>query len=626
MNFNKTIKLNSRIIKIDFIILGILILATFLRFYHLGFQSAWLDEIHTLKEADPNLSLKAFNDVIMEREGIPHLYFLLVRFFSTIFGHTTLVIRLLSAIVGVASVFVIFLIGKEILNKKTGYIAALLMTVNLFHIEHSQEGRSYALMVFFILLATHRMLLFIKDVNFKNTLLLGLFIGLIPNAHPFGLLNVLVIYSFLIYILLTKKNLARIHFFKNGLLTAVIFLILFLPVYPIIAKVSDIQSFWIPEATLQGIKNVFTDISGRNDFFLYFNLIAFLLLVFITIYIVSKKNKTSEDKNTITAFVLVFLWIFIVAGVIIFRSYTGISIILNRYFIGVLPALILLSAIIIAKIPKTKFSYLIASAFTLYGLYFLTIEKDYYNTITKAEFEKVRDEIIEKNIEKHKIYSSWGWLMSYYFDPYNETKIISEMNLSQYIDQLEYKNILMESFWYMDGNSRPFSVDETDLNFLNENYDITENIEKNDAWAKHFVLKSEKKTKKELVLTSFNPFINDGNGNGFIFENGAIKSPKINFLAGEYSLHIKGNSHPKKPIDNINAHLNVRLNDKILSSYYLSENENDTERIVKFTIDSTIEGVIKIEFDNDILKNGADRNVILYGLKLMKDGQVYQFD
>jgi uncharacterized membrane protein len=626
MNFNATIQYNNKTIKIDFLLLSILLIAAFLRFYHLGFQSAWLDEIHTLKEADPNLSLKEFNDVIMLREGIPHLYFLLVRMFSTVFGHTTLVIRLLSAIVGVASVYMIFLIGKEILNKKTGYIAALLMTVNLFHIEHSQEGRSYALMVFFVLLATHRMLLFIKDVNIKNTLLLGLFIGLIPNAHPFGLLNVLVIYSFLLYTLLTTKNLNRIHFFKNGLLSAVIFLIIFSPVYPIIAKVSDIQSFWIPEATLQGIKNVFNDISGRNDLFFYFNLIAFFTLFIIAIYILIKKSQTVEDSKTITAFVLIFLWISIVAGVIIFRSYTGISIILNRYFIGVLPALILITAIVIAKIPKTKISYGVASALTLYGLYFITIEKNYYNTITKAEFEKVANEIIEKNTEKHKIYSSWGWLMSYYFDPNNETKIISEMNLSQYIDQLEYKNILMESFWYMDGNSRPFSVDEKDQKFLDEHYIEAESIEKNDAWAKHFVLKNGPSIKKELVLSSFNPFINDGKGNGLIFENSTIISPKIDFLAGNYTLVIQGNSHPKKPIDGINAHLNVKLNNKIIDNYYLSENEKSTEKMITFTIDAPTKGKLSIEFDNDIFKDGADRNVILYGIKLMKDGQPYQFE
>ena len=42
-----------KIIKENGVLLIIIFLATFLRFYHLDFQSIWLDEIHTMIESDP---------------------------------------------------------------------------------------------------------------------------------------------------------------------------------------------------------------------------------------------------------------------------------------------------------------------------------------------------------------------------------------------------------------------------------------------------------------------------------------------------------------------------------------------------------------------------------------------
>jgi 4-amino-4-deoxy-L-arabinose transferase-like glycosyltransferase len=244
MNFtiNLNLKNSTKIFRIDAILFSILLLASFLRIYHLGFQSAWLDEIHTLKEADPNLSLSEFHNIIMMREGIPHFYFLTIRFFAEIFGHSIYLARLVSAVAGIASVYYIFLIGKKLLDKRTGYIAALLLTVNLFHIEFSQEARSYSLVVFFILIATHRLLIYSKDVNYKNPVLLGFFTGLIPNAHPIGLLNVMAIFSFLLFLLVRIKGKdQKRHFFKNSFIVGVVFFIVFSPVYVIVSKVSDIQ-------------------------------------------------------------------------------------------------------------------------------------------------------------------------------------------------------------------------------------------------------------------------------------------------------------------------------------------------------------------------------------------------
>jgi len=78
-------------------------------------------------------------------------------------------------VAGILSVLYIYKLGKELVDKSTGYIAALLLTVNVFQIEYSQEARSYSLMMLFIVIAYYYLVLFLKNQNYKTAILLGLF-------------------------------------------------------------------------------------------------------------------------------------------------------------------------------------------------------------------------------------------------------------------------------------------------------------------------------------------------------------------------------------------------------------------------------------------------------------------
>ena len=224
LNFNK----NSKKIKLNFILIAILILAAIFRFYNIGFQGAWLDELHTLKEADPSLTFKELHEVIMWREGIPHFYFIMVRIFGVIFTHSLFSIRLLSVICGVFSVYGMYLLGKEMKNKNMGYIAAILLAIHPFHIEYSQEGRSYSLLILFVIFSFYRLVLFLDQYNLKNALYLGLFLGLITNAHPIGIVNILSVFFIIIlcfFFIKGKKE--KITYFKNTFICGITTLIVF---------------------------------------------------------------------------------------------------------------------------------------------------------------------------------------------------------------------------------------------------------------------------------------------------------------------------------------------------------------------------------------------------------------
>ena len=125
-----------KVINQNGILIGLLIVATFLRFYKLDFQSLWLDEIYTMNISNPDFSLKKFHSEMLLREGFPYLYYILVKISYFFFGYEPYVARAVSAVAGIASVYVIYRLGKELGNKKIGLSGRL------------QKGKSSCIMRF----------------------------------------------------------------------------------------------------------------------------------------------------------------------------------------------------------------------------------------------------------------------------------------------------------------------------------------------------------------------------------------------------------------------------------------------------------------------------------------------
>jgi len=347
MDLNYNNKLKS--FKVDFILLGIMFLSAIMRFYNLGFQSPWLDELSTIQMSDPNLAAARTHELIMTREGFPDLYFFSLKYLSLVFGHTIYTLRFFSAFFGTLSVYVIYLLAQELFSKKTGYIAAILLALNFFHINHSQEARTYAFLVFFVILANYRLIKFIKKADLRNALFLGITTGLISNAHPIGLLNIMAIGLFLmVFIIMEPRKDEKLKLLKFSSIIGFIVFIVFLPVYPLIAHVAKIKVFWIPEPSFETIKQAFFELLGSSDVNLYFYLIGFV--VFCLVLIFNKKIENKIANKYILS--IAIIWFSVNIGVILAKSYLDVSIILNRYFIGVLPLFIIALSYLIGSIKN----------------------------------------------------------------------------------------------------------------------------------------------------------------------------------------------------------------------------------------------------------------------------------
>jgi mannosyltransferase len=124
---------------------GITVAGALLRFLTLDVQSYWLDEVATV-----NLLHRGFGDMISavaSGESTPPAYYVVAWAWAKLFGTGEVGLRSLSALFGTATIPIAFLLGRELVGRRTALIAAALCAFNPLLVWYSQEARSYALMI-----------------------------------------------------------------------------------------------------------------------------------------------------------------------------------------------------------------------------------------------------------------------------------------------------------------------------------------------------------------------------------------------------------------------------------------------------------------------------------------------
>jgi len=143
---------------IYWILLFIVAFAVFLRFFGLANQSLWLDEAYQVKVSGSN-SWSSIIQLCINTDTHPPLYYLLQHLWMILFGQSEAAVRSLSACLGIISVLLGYLVGRELFNRKIGLVASFLLAISHSAISMSQEVRPYSLLLTLTLLS---FLFFIK--------------------------------------------------------------------------------------------------------------------------------------------------------------------------------------------------------------------------------------------------------------------------------------------------------------------------------------------------------------------------------------------------------------------------------------------------------------------------------
>jgi uncharacterized membrane protein len=143
------------------IVAGLTVIAACLRFATLGVQAYHHDEIVTASRV-----LRADFWHAMEAVGFsesaPPLYYALGWVWAQLTGTGEFGLRSLSALAGVATVPVAYLLGTELRGRRSGIAAAALVTVNPMLLWYSQEARGYSLLA---LLTAVAALYFVRSLD-----------------------------------------------------------------------------------------------------------------------------------------------------------------------------------------------------------------------------------------------------------------------------------------------------------------------------------------------------------------------------------------------------------------------------------------------------------------------------
>jgi len=174
----------------------ILIVALILRLIAIN-QSLWLDEGINVNVAKA-LSFKSLIFNYSLSDFHPPLFHVILRGWILLFGSAETIVRLLSVVLGVATVYVTYLIAKKLFENKTALIAATLLATSPLHIYYSQEARMYMLAAFFASLSVYFFVSLLKKdiiwywIGFVITTSLMLY----SDYLPYLLIPVYILYLF----------------------------------------------------------------------------------------------------------------------------------------------------------------------------------------------------------------------------------------------------------------------------------------------------------------------------------------------------------------------------------------------------------------------------------------------
>ncbi|MBS1879466.1 MAG: glycosyltransferase family 39 protein [Actinobacteria bacterium] len=168
------------------IVAGLTLGAALLRFVTLGDQSYHHDEVVTASRVLDG-SFGHAMDAVGYSESTPPLYYALAWVWTQATGTGEWGLRSLSALAGVLTVPVAYLVAAELRGRRAGLWAAALVAFNPMLLWYSQEARAYALLVLFAALSLLWCIRAGRSGRRRDFLWWGLWSGLALATHYFAI-------------------------------------------------------------------------------------------------------------------------------------------------------------------------------------------------------------------------------------------------------------------------------------------------------------------------------------------------------------------------------------------------------------------------------------------------------
>jgi len=323
-------------------LIAIIAVATFFRLYHITLISLWHDEAFSALLINYNWH-EMFYRIGLDVH--PPLYYVLLRFWADVLGHSLLSLRGFSAFFGVAAVVAAYGVVQEAFkNKALSLTAAFFLAIHPFQIQYVTEARMYTLGTFLILLAAYFLLRALRfeeayyngDATTKNkTIWNWLWFALATSAcmytHYYEFFSVFALALYALYAEI-KMHGREIKKYAYALSSYVLVLILYIPwLKTFMYQFNQVQaSYWITKPDKWSVPSILWAMltgseASTSDTLARTLLILGTLFVLFVLVMVAIKEKRKEKWLVILGLVVPF----ILALLMSLKQ----SIFLERYFL-----------------------------------------------------------------------------------------------------------------------------------------------------------------------------------------------------------------------------------------------------------------------------------------------------
>lgn len=457
-------------------LLAIVLLGAFLRFYDIGAESFWLDESATAMTIKRYSANEISSNIIKYGNILPSyysgnmdlpIYYVLLEYWTSLFGLDEAGIRSFSAVFGVLSIILVYILAKNLFSEKTGLTASLIFSLSAVMIEFSQEARLYSFLIFIALASSYFLFKMISTKSYKH-ISYFVIINIIGIYTHYPFLFFVIFELFFVAILAAKEYLEKKKtFVKREYLAVLILPLFYLPLLPRLLEPKLVATHFFGSFSLGKLAKMFLQLntwfypseSLRQNLgnlqlgklaFSDWVLIASVVLITVILSFYSAKNFFRLRKIT-SNHTFLLLWIavpFAVAFAVLFRSIATFGSI--RHFIFIVPPYFILSALGMSKLKGRKFiflivSFLVLSVFPIYS---------YYGNVNNPQYkEAVR--FLESNATKELIIvnlPSVAVPFNYYSDKLENVKGVNNLEEAEKLSLSQNSLWLVLSTKYADKN------------------------------------------------------------------------------------------------------------------------------------------------------------------------------
>src|SRR3990172_1679209 len=254
------------------LLLFIILIGAFLRLYKIGSNSLWFDEAISVWFANESLG----NIIIKQTSADVHppLYYILLSLWLSVFENGEFDVRLLSAIFGILSIPLLYLIVKNLFGNLPALISSLILAMSPFHIYYSQEARMYSILTFCVLLSIFFMVKMLcigeEPTQTKKTIFysIGYVISTLASLYCHNVALLLPIAQNFFFIIFWNRHRPFLKFWIPSLLTIII---LWAPWTSFFLEQSSSvgKSFYAPQPTLENIIILFATFNNGPTYWLF---------------------------------------------------------------------------------------------------------------------------------------------------------------------------------------------------------------------------------------------------------------------------------------------------------------------------------------------------------------------